>query len=291
LLDVIERLVARPLQTSSITAAALFRTVELARPTLLIDECDTFLSQNDELRGVLNNGHRRGGQVTRTVGDSFEPRVFSTHCPCVIAMIGKLPDTLDDRSVRISLKRRLSSEDISQFRADRVDDLTILARKAARWTADNAGRLADADPILPPGIFNRDADNWRPLFSIAAVAGGHWPELARRAAVAATGAPDESLKVTLLADIREAFGTLDRISSEDLVKALLDMKERPWGECNHGKALTQNQLARRLKQFKLEPKTIRIASSTPKGYLRADFDETCMRYLQGGSETATPQQS
>lgn len=137
----IETLVARPLQTANISAAAVFRTVEIARPTLLIDEADTFLGEHEELRGILNSGHRRGGQVIRTVGDDHEPRAFSTHSPCAFAMIGKLPDILADRSVMVSLKRRLPSEAISPFRADRIDALKMLARKTSRWTSDHAARL------------------------------------------------------------------------------------------------------------------------------------------------------
>jgi hypothetical protein len=68
--------------------------VEIQHPTLLIDEADTFLSENEELRGILNSGHRRGGSVIRTVGEDFEPRAFSTYSACAIALIGKLPATL-----------------------------------------------------------------------------------------------------------------------------------------------------------------------------------------------------
>jgi putative DNA primase/helicase len=46
LLDVLERLVLRPLQTTNVTPAAIFRVVEAHRPTLLIDEADTFLHNN-----------------------------------------------------------------------------------------------------------------------------------------------------------------------------------------------------------------------------------------------------
>jgi hypothetical protein len=106
LLDVISRLVWRPLSTSNATVAAIFRIVELSCPTLLIDEADTFLPENEELRGILNSGHRRGGSVIRTIGDDHEPRMFSTFCPCAIALIGKLPGTLADRSVSVELKRR-----------------------------------------------------------------------------------------------------------------------------------------------------------------------------------------
>lgn len=110
LLDVLYCLVARPLDTANATVSAIFRIVELAKPTLLIDEADTFLGDNDELRGILNAGHRRGGQVTRTVGEDHEPRQFSTWAPAAIAMIGRLPDTLNDRSIIVSLKRRKASE-------------------------------------------------------------------------------------------------------------------------------------------------------------------------------------
>ena len=181
LLDVISRLVLRPLPTGSVTAAALFRVVEGYRPTLLVDEADTFLSEADELRGVLNSGHRKGGQVVRTVGDDHEPRAFSTFAAVTIAIIGNLPDTLADRSVTVDLKRRMPSEKVASFRFDRVGHLDVLARQAARWAQDHAGTIAAADPEMP-GIHNREADNWAPLLAIADAAGGAWPERARAAA-------------------------------------------------------------------------------------------------------------
>ena len=183
-LDVLGELVARPLPTSNATTAAIFRTIEIAKPTLLIDEADTFLAENEGLRGVLNSGHRRGGQILRTVGDDHEPRLFATWAPAAIAMIGRLPDTLEDRSVSIALRRRRPTEKVQQFRSDRVQDLKQLARKIARWCDDNQQSLAASDPDTGT-LANRPADNWRPLLSIADLAGGRWPEHAR--AVAESG--------------------------------------------------------------------------------------------------------
>jgi putative DNA primase/helicase len=133
------------------------------RPTLLIDEADTFLSENEELRGILNSGHRKGGQVIRTVGDDFEVRAFSTHTPVAIAQIGKLPDTLADRSVHLSMKRRAPGEMVSRLRHGRTPELSEVAMKAARWVADNADAIRECDPNIPDAIFNRAADNWAPL--------------------------------------------------------------------------------------------------------------------------------
>ncbi len=283
-LDVVSRLVSRPLPTANASAAAIFRVVELIRPTLLIDEADTFLRENEELRGILNSGHRQGGSVIRTVGEEFEPRSFSTYSACAIALIGKLPATLADRSVSIELRRRRPDEPIEQFRFDRTEHLDQLARKAARWARDNADRVRSADPDMPDGVFNRAADNWRPLLVIADAVGGEWPARARRAvqctSATATG-DDQSARVLLLTDIRAIFAErkLDRLSSADLVMALVAIEGRPWAEWKAGKPISANGLARMLAPFGVGSATVRIGTGTPKGYLVAQFDDAFARYL------------
>ena len=119
------------------------------------------------------------------MGDDHEPRSFATYAAVAIGIIGALPDTLADRSIPIDLKRKLASEVIESFRVDHVGHLEVLARKTARWAADNAGQIAAADPKMPAGVHSRAADNWRPLVAIAAAAGGEWP---KRVAAAATQA-------------------------------------------------------------------------------------------------------
>jgi putative DNA primase/helicase len=296
LMDVLTRLLPRVLSVAGITAAAIFRTVELARPTLLIDEADTFLHQNDELRGVLNSGHRRGGNMVRLVGDGHEPRQFSTFAPVAIAMIGKLPNTLADRSIPIRLRRRRPDEKVDSFRADRVGDLDRIASMAARWANDHESAVRDADPEMG-GLFNRDADNWRPLFAIADAAGGHWPALTREAARALVSdgtADDESTGAILLADIRAAFDTKgrDRMSSEDLVTYLHGCEDRPWPEFGKGgKPISKVQLARLLSRFGIHPGNIRLPDGrTPKGYERKDLEDVFGRYIPLGtaSGSATP---
>ena len=61
LLDVLSCLVMRSLPTANATASAIFLVVDMQRPTLLIDEADTFLSQNEDIRGILNAPTRRSG--------------------------------------------------------------------------------------------------------------------------------------------------------------------------------------------------------------------------------------
>ena len=91
LLSIVQHLVPKPLLTTNITVAAVFRTISLFAPTLLMDEVDTFIKASDELRGVLNSGHTRVSAYTvRLVGDDHEPRKFRTWCPKIIALIGRL---------------------------------------------------------------------------------------------------------------------------------------------------------------------------------------------------------
>ena len=284
LLDVLLCLVQRPLPTANATASAIFRVVEMRRPTLLIDEGETFLLENEELRGIFNSGHRRGGSVIRTVGDDFEPRSFSTYSACAIALIGRLPATLADRSVSVELRRRLSDEVIEAFRFDRTEHLDQLARKAARWAEDNTDRIRDADPDMPAGVFNRMADNWRPLLAIADAVGGEWPWRAR-SAIERGGTPaagdEQSVRALLLADIRTIFAerSAERLASAELIETLAAIEGRPWAEWKAGKAITANGLARLLAPFAIVPDTIRLGDRTPKGYHLHQFEDAFARYL------------
>jgi Protein of unknown function (DUF3631) len=292
-LDVLSCLVARPLPTSNTSVSPIFRIVESHAPTLLIDEADTFLKENDELRGILNSGHRRGGSVLRSVGDDHEPRMFSTWAPVAIAMIGQLPDTLNDRSLVVSLRRRKPSEKVDSFRLDRAERLAMLQSKMARWADDHQKRLAESDPDMGE-LLNRVADNWRPLFAIASEAGGAWPERVREAAGAAVAAiVEESTSVKLIEHIKSIFdgsetdAPTDRIASADLVDRLTKIEGAPWAEWKGGKPITQNGLARLLSKFEILPGTIRIGNETAKGYYRNAFEDAFSRYLLPQTVTAS----
>jgi putative DNA primase/helicase len=276
LLDVLACLVARPLPTSNATVAAIFRVVEVGKPTILMDEADTFLKDNDELRGILNTGHRRGGAVLRCIGDEHEPRMFSTWAPAAVAAIGKISDTLEDRSVACRMRRRKPSERVENFRSDRVEQLTVLARKMARWAVDNEQTLRAADPDVGE-LQNRVADNWRPLLAVADVAGGAWPERIRAIAAAAVAArAEQSIRVELLTDIKAAFErrNTDTMFSEDLVAYLISLEGRPWVEWKNGKPLAKASLARLLNPFDVCPDQVRIGATTRKGYHLPSQTET-----------------
>jgi putative DNA primase/helicase len=282
---VLGALAPRSQMASNLTSALLYRTVEKYRPTLLVDEAEGFLLDNEELRGILNAGHVRGTAVVpRLQGDDYEPRLFSTWCPKAVALIGRLPATLEDRSIVVALRRKARSETVARLRQDRLHEHESLRRCAWRWAHDHLEELRRADPSVPLELHDRAQDNWRPLLAIADAIGGEWPVLARRAAVAlAEAAPisDGAVEI-LLADLRELFnekGT-DRLPSAEIVAALVDREDRPWVEWKHDKPLTARQLAALLKRFEIEPHTIRFGNgTTAKGYYRDRFEDAWGRYL------------
>jgi|GEM_PF-856674 len=285
LLDVLAALVPRPLRTESITPAVLFRLVEAHKPVLLLDEVDTYLRDNDELRGLLNAGHKRGARAFRCEGDHNEVRAFAAFAPAVLAGIGELPGTLHDRSLPVKLVRAKPGEVPARFDSRRTAAETDVCRQLARWTDDAAPQLEALDPPLPESAFNRLADNWRPLFAVAHAAGGDWPARAVAAFNALTTGDDldaHGLGTTLLADLRDVFtaARVDRLASARLAEALAEIEGRPWAEFGKSRRpISANQLARLLRPFGVGSRNIRVGDDTPKGYLLDDFAEAFERYL------------
>ncbi|HEV2491481.1 MAG TPA: DUF3631 domain-containing protein [Terriglobia bacterium] len=309
LLEVCETVTANPWLTGRITAAVLTRKIDAERPTLLLDESDAAFSGEKEyaeaLRGVLNTGHRRSGKASCCVGQgvNISFRDFSTFCPKVIAGIGKLPDTVANRAIPIRLKRRAPGEPVERFRLREVEAAaTGLRLDLQAWAVGAVKDLRAARPTLPEELSDRQQDGAEPLLAIADMAGGQWPEAARKALVElCTGeaAADDSVGVRLLADVREIFREreTDRLASAELAEALARIETSPWSEWNSGKPITQPRLAKLLKPFGIIPDSVRIGDRTPKGYKLEQFRDAFGRYLRDTtspsppSETATPQQS
>ena len=286
LTDILSRLVWRPLKSSNASPASIFRVIEMHRPCLLIDEGDTFVELSEELRGILNSGHRHDGAVLRVVGEDLEPRLFATFSPCSVALIGELPPTLADRSIRIDLKRRRPADgDVKSFSLDDVGHLDLLARQSARWSEDHAAEIAATKPEMPNGIINRARDNWRVLKAIATVAGDPWPgyiDAAAQAAQSRTGEETSRLE-QLLADIKVVAFVAegdDEVRSADLVERLVALLGRPWAEMGRNeKPLTQTKLARILKPLGIGPDNVGPKDARVRGYKREQFNEAFARYL------------
>lgn len=291
-LSVVSALTPRAMHAVNISASVLFRVIEKYKPTVLVDEGDTFLDadKNGDLRGMLNGGHNRfSAHVWRSVGDDHEPRRFKVWAPKVVAMIGTLPDTLEDRALVVKLRRKREGETVERFRADRVNDFLHLRRKAARWVLDNKLTLADADPLLPDALHDRAQDNARCLCAIADAVGGHWPTTIRAALVGmhqeVEADEPQSAGILLLRDVAEVFDAkrVERIGSTDLLNALCALEDSPWSEWRGGRPISSRGIAKLLKPYGINPVRDRLGSL----YRRADFTDAFNRYLSQEEENTT----
>jgi uncharacterized protein DUF3631 len=289
LLEVLEQLVARPWFTGRTSAAALTRKIDAESPTLLLDESDAAFSgpaeYTEALRGVLNSGYRKSGKVTLCApqGKGFATKDFNTYGAKAIAGIGKLPDTVNDRSIPIGLRRRTREETISRWRErDGRREAKPIREALAAWSTGAIAPLRDARPDVPLALNDRAADVWEPLLAIADMAGGDWPRKAREAALALTGQEpdDDTIGIQLLADLRDAFDDAEVLSSHELIQQLVSRDDRPWATWSKGKQITGHALTRLLRPFGVVPGgTMRVEGKPARAYRRAAFEDAWLRYL------------
>ncbi|MBA2691486.1 MAG: DUF3631 domain-containing protein [Rubrobacter sp.] len=298
LLEVLALLTANPWLTGRVTSAVLVRKVAAERPTLLLDESDAAFGADKEyaetLRGVLNAGFRRGGVASLCVGQgtgiTYED--FAVFGPKAIAGIGRLPDTVADRSIPVELRRRRQSEGVERFRLRKVrPEARPLREGAAAWAAAHLEVLASAEPELPDALDDRAQDIMEPLLAIADEAGAGWPEHARGAAVSLLAGEEredaDSLGVRLLHDIRAVFDEAgaERLATGKMLDSLTAMEEAPWGSLR-GEALDARGLARFLKRYGVKPEKLREGEDTFRGYRRAGFEDAWARYAPDAPDYA-----
>jgi hypothetical protein len=289
-LEVSELLVPDPVAAVNVTPAYLFRKVggEDGPPTILFDEIDAVCGpkakENEELRALLNSGHRRGAVAGRCVtrGRIVETEEIPSYGAVALAGLGWLPDTILSRSVIVRMCRRAPDEKVEPFRRRVHAPIgEALRRRLAGWAATVLKEATEARPDMPEGVEDRAADVWEPLFAVADIAGRQWPELARKAAVALVAAAREvepSLNIRLLADLRTVFGDEEALSTKKILAELYLIEDAPWNDLK-GKQLSDAQLARRLRQYGVKSRVIRIGNATPRGYTREDLYDVWRRYL------------
>lgn len=299
-LEITGLLVPNPIEVMNVTPAYLFRRVadrKAGLPTILYDEIDTVFGpkarDNEEIRGLLNAGHRRGAVTGRVVikGKTITTEEFPAYCAVALAGLGDLPDTLLSRAIVVPMQRRKLTESVAAFRP-RVHgpEADKLRTQLQKWCAKSQGALDGTWPELPAGVEDRDADIWEPLIAIADHAGGRWPELARVTSVTLLtllrDKGGESLGIRLLSDIRTVFDGADGMFTADLLKRLVEIEEAPWGDLK-GREIDARGLAWRLSKYGVKPKILRIGEDVARGYARDDLWDVWERYLPP-EDTSSP---
>jgi hypothetical protein len=287
--EILELLCARPLMSVNISEAALFRSIESEKPTVIIDEAEALRNKESErtqsLLAILQSGFKQGACVPRCVGRGFEVKKFSVFCPKAILAIGSLPDTLMDRSVVISMRRHLKTEQVACFRRRRASQHAAgILHTVAAWADKNKEQVAKA--YLSQNLDflkDREADIWEPLFAIASVA---VPErldelkqiVTRLSSEKAKSDVDDSAGIRLLADLRVIFANSRKLGfpTEQLIFKLKALPESRWEE------LTPVKLARLLRPYGISPGQLWTGETSVRGYDAKDFETVFDRYVPAG---------
>jgi hypothetical protein len=290
-LEVSELLVPNPVEAINVSPAYLFRKVgsEDGPPTILFDEIDTVFGpkakENEEIRALLNAGHRRGAVAGRCVvhGKTVKTEEIPAYSAVALAGLGWLPDTILSRSIIIRMRRRGPGEAVTPFRRRiHLKEGNKLRDWLAAWAAGSVKDMTEARPTMPEGIEDRNADVWEALLAIAEAAGEQWPKRANVAAVTlVTAAADKepSLGIRLLSDLRDIFSEYDQMTTAEVLNRLHALPEAPWNDLK-GKQLNDRGLAYRLREYGVKSRTLNLGGENrAKGYAREDLYDAWHRYL------------
>jgi hypothetical protein len=174
--EILSRLVRRPLQSSNLTAPALFRSLNDHGGTLLFDEAERLRQSTPDVQEILSMllaGYKRGGQATRleAVGDVYRTVAFDVYGPKALACIAGLPPALASRCIPIPMFRAGPDSVKPQRRIDADpacwqrlrDDLHALALEHGTTWLD----LAQREHVCPKGMNGRAYEIWQPLLALA----------------------------------------------------------------------------------------------------------------------------
>ncbi|HEX3626485.1 MAG TPA: DUF3631 domain-containing protein [Verrucomicrobiae bacterium] len=297
LLTVLAAMGNKPLIASNVTVGALFCAIDTCRPTLFIDEADTFLAGNSTMRGVINSGNTWRTAYVLRMSKSSRPRNqspdqqspdhkgagqlkrYSCWCPKVVAMIGNVPDTIADRSIVVHLTRKLTTE----IRAPLAElDPSVIKAKCARFAQDEVQKIRQFEKIRGDGLNDRAADTFDPLFVIARLAGKEWEEKLHAAALAispASGAKNTAGE--LLLDVFTIFLSTGRpkIFTRQLVDYLRDEEYSITSTILKDPAINEHKIAEILRAYGIKPSPCRIGKVIARGYTPEDFSDALKRYV------------
>lgn len=291
LLDSLALVVFRPWKIDNLSEAALFHKASKQQPTMLWDEVDNvFVNERDNapIIGLLNAGFKRGGKAVRVPRGNLEE--YDVFCPKALCGIGRIPDTTHDRCIDIKLARARGKH---VFREEDAEPAGAVIRSELVAWSRSLGKDAHKVAVSFPAEYRdngRKCDITEPLLIIAHLAGPDWLEKAEHAlGDICSHVDDYSVGIQLLGDVRKIFTDFktDKLFTHTMLEALVKIEDAksPWpvwweGDLKFGKTRgPAKKLANYLKEYDIEPRSMRNGNETAKGYMKRDFEDVWNRYL------------
>jgi DNA polymerase I-like protein with 3'-5' exonuclease and polymerase domains len=296
LLDVLEGLVLKPLLCITASPASLYRLIERYHPSILIDEADQFGNENDDIRKIANGGFERGRKVPRVNRETGEIELFDTFGFKVLATIGTIHETVEDRSIPVHMNRKprnLEVEDPSDVPAE---EYRKFKEDCQRWADDHRVELKALRLARPKPLIDRNWRKWRSLLSIAWVTGENCftKTLALGIHKAKGGDEELSIRLEILTRIRDLFRErkTDFLATTEILKYLNTDSEAPWADWVTGikKGLTAHRLGKELRYFPVHSDQPKRAGFKVRGYWLKDFKRYFDAFLppDDGSDPEAP---
>ena len=288
-LKLLNKLCFKPHLTSNATIAAIFRLIDAAARTMLLDEADTYLD-GPEFSGLINSGHDREGakydRCEKNAHGEFSVATFNTYAPLAMARIGGIePASTRSRCIVINMQRARPDEQPLPLVKTSAETWHRLQAQCGRWASQNDATLREAEPDTT-GLDNRAADNWRPLFAIADAVGGPWPGLARQAASAFAEARKLSPAEELLVAVQRAFAgsSSDVLTAVELCQALAEDEDFDAAAGFTGLKETRaagRALNRHFEPFGVKSVQWKVAGTRDnvRGFRREQFNDVFERFL------------
>lgn len=203
MLDLMGKLVKRPYaMAGKPSEASIFRTLDANRPTLLLDEVDTYLSKADELQGILNGGISKDAafvsRCEKDVSGNIVTRNFRTFGFKIMSGIGadRCGNALVDRAIVLRLSRKSRKDTREKLRHIPKDQWEALRSRLMRLSLKYAESVekASASPVnMPEALGDRDCDKWEVLFILADLSGEDEGRRVRNVACEITGEVSEDV--------------------------------------------------------------------------------------------------
>jgi hypothetical protein len=256
-------------------------------PTFLIDEAEHSLNSKSIVSTLRSSYRRSSARVERKRPGKtarLQDQVLLTWAPKAFTWMGPLDSAVESRSILIRMTR-MSPEDrdrVPDFNPENPSTVELLGGlnlEIAIWVRENFDRLKQSNPKMPPELYGRYRDNWKPIFAIADLIGDDFPELVREAALSIQFAfeaeePEHQRLLRGLKTVRDAVPNQKEASPDELVKGAWDLPESEWRD-----SLTANKMSRLLKRFLISTHSGCGPKKNLCRYFWADFEPHFKAYL------------
>jgi hypothetical protein len=230
LMETLAKLCYRPILSANISVAALFRVIEAWRPTLFLDESETYMRQGKEdILSLLNAGYRFGQVAIRVNTESRTSTIetFNVYGFKALAGTEAFTPAIESRTVKIYMEKaaRPLLRRLDEPRAREIRAQLLSYRFKVLGENGESGVIGEVKTGVGDCLKNGDArlaELFEPLLVTASPEGRIAVEACMKAAEEEEKTEERtSVEAQMITAIVSAYkGTSDRFTTEEITNTL-----------------------------------------------------------------------